>query len=79
MHNVLAAYIEERVKFHLKEMKQQSNLRALRAKIALAEYDKEGKDSARSAWWAYCEQSGESHLPTFREFWNDEFTYLSVV
>ena len=76
---LVQAYIEERVEFHLKAMQQQANLRALRAELLLANYSSEAKDKARNAWWSFCEQCKELHVPTFREFWNDESTYEMVL
>lgn len=76
--NVVSQFINERVEYHKNAMKQSNDMYAMRSGIALDGYSQESKDKARAAWWDYCEASKEPHVPTFRQFWNDEKTYELV-
>lgn len=60
-------------------MSKELTLESVKQEAAQAHTDTKYADNfrmnARRAWWNHCEASRENHIPTFREFWNDEATY----
>lgn len=60
-------------------MENVDSIEVVKQKILEEGYTPQLKNAARFAWWSHCESSKEDHVPTFRQFWNNEETYHNVL